>query len=58
MIDSKDSLEFLKTFGDFTFDINYSDPPYQLGSEVIVRKDGMVDYKKSVDFMNKWGGGR
>lgn len=56
MIDNKDSLEFLRTFEEFTFDINYSDPPYQLGSEVIVRSDGMVDYKKSVDFMNKWGG--
>ena len=56
MIETKDSLEYLKQFNDYEFDINYSDPPYQLGSEVIVRKDGMVDYKKSVDFMNKWGG--
>ena len=46
MIETKDSLEYLKQFNDYEFDINYSDPPYQLGSEVIVRKDGMVDYKK------------
>lgn len=35
-------------------DIIYADPPYALGSEVIIRKDGKVDYAKAVDFMNKW----
>ncbi len=54
MIVNKDSLEFLKTFDDFTFDINYSDPPYALGSEVIIKPNGKVDYKKANDFMNKW----
>lgn len=56
MIDLRlgDSLEYLKTFKDYEFDINYSDPPYALGSEVIVRPDGKVDYKKANDFMNKW----
>src|SRR5574344_1702427 len=54
MIINSDSLEYLKTFKDYEFDINYSDPPYALGSEVIVRADGKVDYKKANDFMNKW----
>lgn len=54
MIETKDSLEFLKERADYEFDINYSDPPYALGSEVIIRADGKVDYKKANDFMNKW----
>jgi DNA modification methylase len=54
MITTKDSLEFLKEQKDFSFDINYSDPPYALGSEIIIRPDGKYDYKKATDFMNKW----
>lgn len=54
MIENKDSLEFLKTIGDYENDIIYCDPPYALGSEIIIRQDGMVDYKKANDFMNKW----
>ena len=54
MILEKDSLAFLKEQKDFAFDINYSDPPYALGSEIIIRPDGKYDYKKATDFMNKW----
>ena len=54
MIVKKDSLAFLKEQKDFAFDINYSDPPYALGSEIIIRPDGKYDYKKATDFMNKW----
>jgi len=54
MIATKDSLEFLKEQKDYAFDINYSDPPYALGSEIIIRPDGKYDYKKATDFMNKW----
>src|SRR5574344_1432601 len=54
MIINSDSLEFLRKQEDYSFDINYSDPPYALGSEVIIRPDGKVDYKKANDFMNKW----
>ena len=54
MITRSDSLEYLKSCCDYEFDINYSDPPYALGSEVIIRPDGKVDYKKANDFMNKW----
>lgn len=54
MIVEKDSLAFLKEQKDFAFDINYSDPPYALGSEIYIRPDGKFDYKKATDFMNKW----
>jgi DNA modification methylase len=54
MILKKDSLEFLQEQKDFAFDINYSDPPYALGSEIYIRPDGKFDYKKATDFMNKW----
>lgn len=53
-IHHSDSLEFLKTCDDYEFDINYSDPPYGFGSNVIIKKDGHVDYKNAKDFMNKW----
>jgi DNA modification methylase len=54
MIIEKDSLMFLQEQKDFAFDINYSDPPYALGSEIYIRPDGKLDYKKATDFMNKW----
>jgi site-specific DNA-methyltransferase (adenine-specific) len=49
-----DSKKFLSTFKEYEFDIIFADPPYALGSEVIIRKDGRVDYAKASDFMNKW----
>ena len=51
---TSDSLEYLKLFKDYQADILFCDPPYALGSEVIIRQDGKVDYKKASDFMNKW----
>jgi DNA modification methylase len=54
MIKQQDSLAFLKEQQDLSVDINYSDPPYALGSEIIIRPDGKVDYKNASDFMNKW----
>ena len=50
----QDSLEFLKCQSEFENDIIFADPPYALGSEIIIRKDGKVDYAKASDFMNKW----
>jgi len=49
---TSDSLEFLKTIKDYGSDIIFADPPYALGSEVIIRQDGKVDYAKANDFMN------
>lgn len=54
MIECSDSLEFLKRQDDFSADIIYADVPYNLGSEIIVRQDGKMDYGKKTDFMNKW----
>lgn len=53
-IEKHDSLEFLQKQPNCSADIIYCDPPYALGSEIIIRKDGKPDYKKAVDFMNKW----
>jgi hypothetical protein len=47
-------LEKMKAMPDKSVDLFFTDPPYALGSEVIIRKDGKPDYKKAVDFMNKW----
>ncbi len=49
-----DSLDFLKTLDDLSVDINFSDPPYALGSKIIIKPDGKPDYKKAVDFMSRW----
>jgi DNA modification methylase len=48
-----DCLEVLRGLPDNSIDLIFTDPPYALGSEVIIRKDGKPDYKKAVDFMNK-----
>jgi site-specific DNA-methyltransferase (adenine-specific) len=47
-------LEYLKALPDNSIDLIFCDPPYALGSEVIIRPDGKPDYKKAVDFMNAW----
>jgi DNA modification methylase len=50
MISCEDSLSFLKKLKDFSVDVNYSDPPYGLGSEIIIRPDGKPDYSNAADF--------
>ncbi len=54
MIECKDSLEWLKSQADLSADIIFADPPYALGSTVIIKGNGKPDYKKAVDFMSKW----
>ena len=54
MLHTRDSLAYLKSLSDYSQDILYCDPPYALGSDVIIRKDGKVDYAKASDFMSKW----
>ena len=54
MIENKDSLEFMKSQKDYSADIIFADPPYALGSTVIIKGNGKPDYKKAVDFMSKW----
>jgi site-specific DNA-methyltransferase (adenine-specific) len=47
-------IEYFKELQDNSVDLIFTDPPYALGSEVIIRQDGKPDYKKAVDFMDKW----
>ena len=54
MIVQSDSLEWLKKQTDLSADIIFADPPYALGSTVIIKGNGKPDYKKAVDFMSKW----
>ena len=49
-----DCLELMKQIDDNSVDIILTDPPYALGSDVIIRPDGKPDYSKAVDFMAKW----
>ena len=53
-IENKCALQWLKEPTDFSADLIYCDPPYALGSEIIIKPDGKPDYKKAVDFMAKW----
>ncbi len=54
MIRHIDAIHLLKELPDNSIDLIFTDPPYALGSEVIIREDGKPDYKKAIDFMNKW----
>jgi len=47
-------LDVLKKTAANSQDLIFCDPPYALGSDVIIRKDGKPDYRKAVDFMSKW----
>jgi DNA modification methylase len=51
---NESTLDTLARMEDKSIDIIFVDPPYALGSEVIIREDGKPDYKKAVDFMDKW----
>ena len=53
-IENNCALKWLKEQSDFSADLIYCDPPYALGSEIIIKPDGKPDYKKAVDFMAKW----
>ncbi len=53
-INQIDAIQLLKSLPDNSVDLIFTDPPYALGSEVIIRPDGKPDYKKEVDFMAKW----
>lgn len=54
IIVNADCLEVMKIIPNTSIDLIFADPPYALGSKVIIRPDGKPDYKKAVDFMNKW----
>ena len=48
------ALEKIKKLKDNSQDIIYADPPYALGSTVLIGKDGKPYYKEARDFMSKW----
>ena len=49
-----DALAYMKTLDDNSVDLIFTDPPYALGSKIIIQNNGKPEYKKAVDFMNKW----
>jgi len=49
-----DCLPIMQDMEDCLISLIFTDPPYGLGSELIIRPDGKPDYKKASDFMNKW----
>lgn len=51
---NEDCLETFKGIKEFELDIIFGDPPYALGSELIVKENGKLDYSNATDFMNKW----
>jgi DNA modification methylase len=48
------ALEKIKKLEDNSQDIIFADPPYALGSTVLIGKDGKPYYKEAKDFMSKW----
>jgi len=49
-----DAIEKMREIPDKSIDMFFTDPPYALGSEIIIRPNGKPDYKKAVDFMDRW----
>ena len=49
-----DCLELMRELPDNSIDIIFTDPPYALGSDIVIKPYGKPDYSKAVDFMNKW----
>jgi len=48
------ALEKIKKLEDNSQDIIYADPPYALGSTVLINEFGKPFYKEARDFMSKW----
>jgi len=53
-IKRKDVLDDIKDIADKDINIIFSDPPYSLGSEIYIDKDGKPKYRQARDFMDKW----
>ncbi len=48
-------LNDIKKYDDYFFNILFADPPYNLGSEIIIDESGKMKFKGTAkDFMNKW----
>lgn len=44
----------MKKLPENSIDLIFTDPPYALGSDVIILPNGKPEYKKARDFMDKW----
>jgi site-specific DNA-methyltransferase (adenine-specific) len=51
-----DCLELMKGLEDNSIDLIFTDPPYNLSSQVYIKENGKPDLKKAKDFMDKWTG--
>ena len=49
-----DCLKVMRELPNNSIELLFTDPPYALGSTVIIGKNGKPDYSKAVDFMSKW----
>lgn len=49
-----DCLNVMATMPTNSVDLIFTDPPYALGSRVVIRQDGRPDYKQAVDFAGRW----
>ena len=56
MIIQGDVLEEVKKLKDYSIDLIFCDPPYNLGSTYKVNEENKLVLSKSADFMNKWDG--
>ena len=51
---NENCLDTMSVMSDCFVDLIFTDPPYGLGSKIIIRPDGKPDYAKASDFMDKW----
>ena len=51
---NENCLDTMSVMSDCFIDLIFTDPPYGLGSKIIIRPDGKPDYAKASDFMDKW----
>jgi len=51
---NQNCLEIMRLIPDYSINLIFTDPPYALGSKIVIKENGKVDYKKATDFMNKW----
>ncbi|TXI86675.1 MAG: site-specific DNA-methyltransferase [Chryseobacterium sp.] len=49
-----DCLNVMSTMPDHSVDLIFTDPPYGVGSKVVIRADGKPDYKRAIDFADRW----
>jgi len=46
MIKQQDALEFMKEQGDYSADLIFQDPPYDLGSKIVIKENDKPRFSK------------